>query len=893
MIGQRLGHYQVTGKLGVGGMGVVYRAHDTRLGRYVALKMLPETFLHDSGRRARFEREAHVLASLNHPNIASIYGLEESGNGRALVMELVEGATLAERIGSGPVPLEEALVIARQIAEAIEFAHERGFVHRDLKPTNVKLTHDNTVKVLDFGLAKAFSEDRLSSDPENSPTITQAATRAGVVLGTAAYMAPEQAKGKPVDRRADIWAFGIVLMEMLTGRQTYSGETAAETLALVMTKDPALDQLPPETPPAIRRLLRRCLDRDPRRRLRDIGEARIAIEEVLSGTPPEPAVPSGPSASPSPSRPLVWMASTGILAVLLLASLAALVGHFRETPPKASVVRFQVPLPEKASLRSLDFPVVSPNGEYLAFAARIGPGSTTGGILRVQPLNSLSFQDLPGTEDAMMPFWSPDSRSIGFFTEGKLKKVDLTGGPPQTICDVAVGQSGAWSPDGTIVFATYVFPTSPPGHLRRVPAAGGEATPLSALDSSRQEIQHGRPFFLPDGRSFLYLAVSSQPEKSGIYAGSLDSKDTKRLMTSSSHAAYAPGLSGAGYLMFSRANTLMAQPFDSRKLELSGEPFPIAEQVAEAESVGSAFSVSGNGVLAYRSGGAGGNTELVWFDRSGKRLQSVGDPAVYSNPALSPDEKRLAVDRRDPRTAMRDIWTFDLVRKTASRLTFDSGDDSNAAWSPDGARIAFASNRKGHRDLYQKLASGTGEDELLLESAERKAVEDWSPDGRFLLYTQESVDVWVLPLFGERSPFPFLKTSFSESQPQFSPNGRWVVYSSNESGRSEIYVQAFPPTGDKWPISTAGGSDPQWRFDGKELFYLERQKMMAVPVNTGGPAFEAGIPAALFMTPIPVASRRNRYVVAANGQRFLVNTVPEQLQSVFTVVLNWEAGVKR
>lgn len=615
---------------------------------------------------------------------------------------------------------------------------------------------------------------------------------------------------------------------------------------------------------------------------------------MLSGAPAEPAVPGEPSPSPSPSRPLVWMASTGSLAVLLLASLAALVGHFRETPPKAAAVRFQVPLPEKASLRSWEFPVLSPNGEFLAFTSQESPGSTTGSILRIRPLNSLSFQDLPGTEDAYMPFWSPDSRAIAFFSGGKLKKVDVTGGPPQTICDVTIGQSGAWSPDGTIVFATATITGFAGLPLRRVPAAGGEATPLSALDPSRQELQHGRPFFLPDGRRFLYLAVSSQPEKSGIYAGSLDSKETKCLMTSSSHAAYAPGPSGVGYLMFSRANTLMAQPFDSRKLELSGEPFPIAEQVAETQFFGSAFSVSGNGVLAYRSGGAGGNTELVWFDRSGKRLQSVGEPAVYTNPALSPDEMRLVVDRLDPKTKSRDIWTFDLVRGTASRLTFDSADDHNAAWSPDGTRIAFASDRKGHRDLYQKLASGTGEDELLLESAERKAVEDWSPDGRFLLYDQgQPLDLWVLPLFGERTPFPFLKSPFTESQAQFSANGRWVVYGSNESGRNEIYVQAFPPTGGKWQVSTARGSDPQWRLDGKELFYLEGGKMMAVPVNTGGPAFEAGIPAALFTTAIPVASRRNRYVVAANGQRFLVNTVPEELQSVFTVVLNWEAGVKR
>jgi Tol biopolymer transport system component/predicted Ser/Thr protein kinase len=886
--GTRLGPYEIVALLGAGGMGEVYRARDTRLNRDVAVKVMPEIFAQDSERMARFEREAQVLASLNHPNIAQLYGLEE----RALVMELVEGPTLAERIAGGPLPIEEALPIAKQIAEALEAAHEKGIIHRDLKPANVKVRPDGSVKVLDFGLAKALADDAIAGDSAHSPTLSIAATRAGVILGTAAYMSPEQAKGKPVDRRADIWAFGIVLLETLTGRKMYSGETAAETLAFVMTKDPSLEALPGETPVAVRRLLRRCLDKDPKRRLQAIGEARIAIEETLSGAAPEPAPPPAPTAAPVPQtqRPVAWMAFAGAATLLALALAVVAAVHFRETPAKTPVVRFLVAPPEKTSRRPWDFPVVSPNGEYLALVA----GSDTVSSLWVRPLHSLTAQSLPGTEGASMPFWSPDSRFIGFWAQGRLKKVEISGGPPQTLCDAPFMTGGTWGPDGTILFAPF-----PSGPLRRVAAAGGEAKLVTTLDASRQETLHSRPAFLPDGRQFLYQVAATQPEHNGVYIGSLDSKDTRRLLSGTGNAVYAAAATGQGYLLFARGDPLMAQPFDPKKLGFSGEAFPIAERVSSAGTVGSAFSVSDTGVLAYQSSGGLNTTQLVWYDRNGKRSEPVGPPAEYSNPALAPDERKLAVGRTDPAAKTRDLWVFDLVRGTASRLTFDPADDLNPTWSPDGSRIAFTSERKGPRNLYQKLASGTGEEELLFESPERKSVEDWSPDGRFLLYNVGGApktrdDLWALPLTGDRKPVTLVRTPFNDSQGQLSPDGRWLAYRSAESGKYEVYVQAFPPSGGKWQISTAGGEEPRWRRDGKELFYVAEDKLMAVRVKAVGSNFEAGIPGMLLEAPLVKAGHRNRYLVASNGQRFLINATLEQTAaSPFTVVLNWLAAVKK
>jgi eukaryotic-like serine/threonine-protein kinase len=881
--GTRLGPYEIVAPLGAGGMGEVYRAKDIQLGRDVALKVLSPALAGDAQYMARFEREAQVLASLNHPNIAILHGLQEDSGVRALVMELVEGPTLAERIALGPIPLEEALPIARQIAEALETAHERGIIHRDLKPANVKLTHDGVVKVLDFGLAKALDDDTMPSGA-NSPTITMSATRAGVILGTAAYMSPEQAKGKRVDRRSDVWAFGVVLYEMLTGHPMYSGETAAETLAFVMTKDPALDALPASTPISVRHLLLRCLQRDPRLRLQAIGEARILLSED------SPAAPT-PSSVPSAWRTAAFVTALGF-ALLALAVLAFV--HFREIPPEALLSRFTIPSPEKAAFFPNN-PIISPDGRRLAFIAT----SEGRQLLWVRPLESVAAQPLPGTDGAILPFWSADSRFIAFSAGSKLRKIDVAGGPPQTLCDVqpfALG--GTWGRDGTIIFGTN-------SGLFSVSSAGGVPVRLTSVDSSRQERGHEWPQFLPDDRHFIYLAASNQPENAGIYLASRDSpKDRKQLVRTPYNAVYAPALQDArgpqpGHLLFMREGTLMAQAFDEKRWQPAGEAIPVAEQVGVYLDL-AFFSVSKTGVLAYR-GGAGQMTQLVWFDRSGRQLQTVGPAAENESLALSPDETRVAVTRQDGRN--RDIWLIDLARDSISRFTFDEAADQMPVWSPDGSRIAFASLRDGPASLYQKISSGAGKDELLLKSSGINAYpDDWSRDGRYLLYTtiqsKGGFDIFLLPMDGDRKAIPFVQSQFREWEGQFSPDAKFIAYCSDESGRPEIYVQSFPVSGAKWMISAGGGVQPRWRRDGKEIFYLSLdRKLMAVEVKTAGglevasakPLFQTRIGGSMFSV-----SGGSRYVASANGQRFLINSVPVEAASApVTLVLNWTASLKK
>jgi len=891
--GARLGPYQILSLLGAGGMGEVYRARDPRLGRDVALKVLLEVFARDPERMARFEREAQVLASLNHTNIAILYGLEESGGVRALVMEYVPGETLR-----GPLPVEEALGLARQMAEALEYAHDKGVIHRDLKPANVKITPDGAVKVLDFGLAKALDDYTASTGGgHNSPTLSLAATRAGVILGTAAYMPPEQAKGKPVDRRADIWAFGVVLYEMLTGRQMYAAETVPETLAFVMTKEPGFEALPPATPAAIRQLLGRCLEKDPKQRLRDIGEARITIEGVLRGAPPAPPAIAPPAVATPPPAPAVpaappsrWPWAIAVLTTAACLGVAFL--HFREPPPERPVVRFVVPAPEKGHFGNFA-PVISPDGRRVAFTASGGDGQLS---LWIRSIDSLEAQRLPGTEDAGSLFWSPDSRFIGFFAGAKLKKVEAAGGPPQTLCDTPVLPTGAWSRDGVIVFGS---PTR--SGLLRISAAGGPPAPLTTLDASRNELAHAQPQFLPDGRHFLYYARASQPEHSGIYLTALDSKDRKRLLGTTSGAAYAPPHQGdLGHLLFLRDGTLMAQSFDAGKLDLAGDPFPVAEQVGSYFSF-SLFSVSANGVLAYRTGGAQ-RSQLTWFDREGKPLGTAGAPGIYQDPALSPDGTQLAVSRTEANN--RDIWVIDLARGIPSRFTFHAAQESHPVWAPDGSRIIFASTRDGPHNLYQKVASGAGSEEALLQSGEPKRPFDWSRDGRFLVYTNQDpktgYDLWVLPMGGapsgpaDRKPAPYLNSEFNEIEAQFSPGpegaSRWMAYISNEAGQSQVYVQPFPASGGKYQISSSGGSHPRWRRDGKELFYIAPDgKLMSVEVKAA-PKFEATVPKALFQTRITAAVTlvQRHYDVAPDGRRFLINSALEETASApITVVMNW------
>jgi eukaryotic-like serine/threonine-protein kinase len=875
--GTRVGPYEVTALIGEGGMGKVWRAHHTALKRDDALKVLPDAFAADPERLARFQREAEVLASLNHPNIAHVFGLEDAFGIKALVMELVEGPTLADRIAQGPIPLDEALPIARQIAEALEAAHEQGIVHRDLKPANIKLRLDGAVKVLDFGLAKAM--DRPPGESSNismSPTITTPAmTHAGFIMGTAPYMSPEQAKGKPADRRADIWAFGVVLCEMFTGQQLFTGETAAETLAGVMKDEPKLDTLPA----TVRPIVERCLRRDLRKRWQAIGDVRIALEEGAAATvTASPLLP-----------PRFWTTATFAWIVASLAVAGAVVlafVHFRETPRANNTVRFQVAPPETSVITSF---AVSPDGRYLAFISGQG-----GRQLWVRPVDSLDARALPGTDGASPAasqiFWSPDSRFIGFVAQGKLKKVSVNGGPPQSLADADSRTRATWGREGVILFSA--GPLSP---IQRVPEAGGVSV---AMTKPAPGENHFTPQFLPDGRRFLYYVSGGKPESNGVYVSSLeDSAQPMRLLPDASTARYAPPPTsgGSGHLLFVREATLMAQPFDPETLQLTGEVFPVAEPVIE-------FAVSESGELAYMSGATAARQELVWVDRSGKQIETAGPPGDYGNFRLSPDEKSIVFNRIEFQAGNADIWVLDMTRSVPSRISFDPGVDNLPIWSHDGLRILWPSNRSGRFDLYIKAATGAGQDELFIKmGTPRGWGTDWSRDGRFVLYQRPSekgdADLWIAPQYPERSggeqkPVPYLQSPFNEENAVFSPDGRWIAYVSDESGRQEVYVQAFPLTNEKDRISSGGGTDPAWRGDGNELFYLAADRnLMAVPVRASATAFEPGAAKVLF--PIPGNTIRRAYEPSGDGGRFLIaRPMDEAIAVPITVVLNWYAGIK-
>jgi serine/threonine protein kinase/Tol biopolymer transport system component len=864
MNGTTLGHYRVGEQLGRGGMGEVFLADDLSLDRKVALKFLPDAFAGDPERMARFEREAKVLASLNHPNIAAIHGLEQVEGKRFIVMELVEGESLAQRLSKGPLPVEEALGVCRQIAEGLEAAHEKGVIHRDLKPANVMISGGDKIKILDFGLAKALSAETQSVDASQSPTITEAMTQPGIVLGTAAYMSPEQAKGKTVEKRADIWAFGCILYECLTGKRAFEGETVTETLAAVLTRDPEWQKVPVK----VRRLLQRCLERDPKKRLRDIGDAYALLE-------------SAPESAPVKRPWLAWVvAIVGILAALVLG-----VVYLDQTPVEAPETRLEVVTPQTSDPLSLS---ISPDGRLLVFVASAEGQSR----LWLRPLDQIKAQPLAGTERATDPFWSPNSRSIGFFADAKLKRIDVASGPPQVLASAPNDGGGTWNRDGVIVFAP-----SFPSPLYRVPASGGDAVAITQLDPPRQTMACN-PQFMPDGRHLLYFALGADQ---GIYLTSLDSAETKRLIGVELAGAYAP----PGYLLFMRQGTLFAQRFDAASRQLNGDSVQVANPVAFASNaLRGGFSISETGMLAYRTASGTDRHRLAWFDRSGKEVGTLGLPDENNllNPELSPDGRRVAVERTIQGNT--DVYLIDAARSVSSRFTFDAAGEHCPVWSPDGSRIIFTSNRKGSDNLYQKASSGAGSDELLLESSENKVTNAWSPDGRFLLYIQldpkTGADLWVLPLFGERKPFPFVNTSFDEGNGQFSPDGRWVAYQSNESGRTEVYVKPFPGPGGQWQVSAAGGISARWRHDGKELFYIAPDgKLMAVPVQGTGQTLKAGAPVALFQTRIVgggtlVGGQRQEYAVAPDGQRFLMNTIAdESTPSPIIIVTNWAVGLKK
>jgi Tol biopolymer transport system component/predicted Ser/Thr protein kinase len=861
---EAIAHYQILGKLGEGGMGAVYRARDTKLGRDVAIKVLPNSFAEDAGRIARFRLEAKVLAALNHPNIAQIYGIEE----RALVMELIQGEMIQR-----PLPLETALKYARQIAEALEATHEKGIVHRDLKPANILVTPDGVVKLLDFGLA-AITQASTPGEALVSPTITIEATRRGVIIGTAAYMSPEQAAGRPVDKRADIWSFGVVVWEMLTGRRMFQGETVAQTLADVINAPIEFDRLPRGTPRGIQSLLQRCLERDVKNRLRDIGEARIAIEGALAGEaePVERFAGAGGRMWPG------WCAAAVMTAVL--APFAFL--HLREKPPAAATpLRFPILAPENATLGSLLN--VSPDGQKVAFMANFR--------LWVHFFESGETRDL--TEINGTPFWSPDSRFIGYPFARKVRKIAATGGPSQAVTDYqGLWGAGAWNKDDVIVFSNRVG-------LYRVPAGGGVAVQITAVDPAR-EVLHYAPSFLPDGKHFVYTRRLRDPKQSAVCLGSVDETPDKQTCQPLTHAywgaRYAPSADrDSGYLLFVRNETLMAQPFDNRRLALTGQPAPLAEQIGD----GRAFSVSNNGVLVYRRNEL--SMQLTWFDREGRNLGTAGDPDSYRAVSLSPDQTHAALLKGGVDQAS-SIWLMDLGRGTSNILSFGPESDTSPVWSRDGSHIVFSSNREGTFNVYGWAVNGAKSAEALLQSNEHKFATSWSTDGRFLLYTvfdaKTKNDIWVLPMQGEKKPVAFLVTEFNEASARFSPDGNWVAYASDESGRSEVYVRRFTlntliKTGDsggKWLISGTSGDLPAWRSDGRELFYQRLDgTLMAVEIDTS-PAFRAGVP-----RPLALRTEMDRGLLWApsdDGKRFLM-LLDKSKQEPYTVVLNWQVGLKK
>jgi serine/threonine protein kinase/Tol biopolymer transport system component len=916
--GIRLGVYDITAQIGEGGMGQVFRATDTKLKRQVAIKILPPAVAADAERLARFQREAEVLASLNHPNIAAIYGLEESGGMTALVMELVEGEDLAQRITRGAMPLDEALPIAKQIAEALEAAHEQGIIHRDLKPANIKVRADGTVKVLDFGLAKALEAGRAGQaggagreSPSMSPTITTPAmTQAGMILGTAAYMSPEQARGKTVDRRADIWAFGAVLFEMLTARRAFAGEDITDTIVSVISKEPDWPALPAPTPVGLRRLLSRCLKKDPKARLRDIGEARVQIEELLSGAPEEMATTASVSAASSGTAPrsalaraLPWTVS-GIFAVALVAALLAS-APWRPAPvPPETRVEITTPATDQPTSFAL-----SPDGRQLVFVATSDGASR----LWLRSLATTTAQPLAGTEGATHPFWAPDGRAVGYFAGNALKRLDLGGGAPQTLAPVTSGQGGTWSADGIILFTPGL--ATP---VMRVPATGGTGVAVTTLGP--QQTGHHFPHLLPDGRRFLFF-VNGGPATAGIYLGALDGGAPTRLTPADGSGVYLPsGLGRAeasgegGWLLWVRGRTLVAQRLDVAKAVLTGEPVTLADGVTRDALSGSAVSVAATGLIAYRTGGDS-QRQLTWFDRSGTVRGTVGDPdGSLFQPRVSPDGRRVAVQRSVGGNT--DLWLLDGGR--TSRFTFDAATDVRPVWSPDGTRVAFGSNPMGRFDLYQKLTSGAGVEERFVASNQQKTPSSWSADGRFLLYQstdpQTSLDIWVVPMVGDHTPSVFLKTPFVERYGEFSPDGRWVAYESNESGRDEVYVRPFVPpspqpsadkpgsagpaaAGGQWQVSTAGGITPAWRPDGKELYYVNPAGvMMAAPITITGTTLAPGAPVVLFPTRIVgggVDSGTGRqYDVAPDG-RFLIDTVMDSAAAPITLIQNWTPDAKK
>ena len=877
--GTKLGPYEVAGPLGAGGMGEVYRARDTRLERTVAIKILPKEMSADAVHRQRFEREAKTISSLNHPHICVLHDIGSQDGVDYLVMECVEGETLAKRLEKGPLPLEQILKYGAQIADALDKAHRAGIVHRDLKPGNIMLTAGGA-KLLDFGLAKP------AAPLASGLTLTAAAapstpvTQAGMIVGTFQYMSPEQVEGKELDGRSDIFSLGAVLYETLTGQHAFPGKSQLSVASAILEKEPAaLTTIKPMTPPALEHAIKKCLAKNPDERWQSASDLASELKWVAESGG-HPVGVAAAAVSGKTRERLAW-----VLACTL--GIALIVSAVWWRNPR-------LPVPTLYFSASLPFPAndvaIAPNGHTLALVAY--KDSARKNVLWIYELGSQSARNLSDTEGATYPFWSPDGQSLAFFADGKLRKLEIATGQVQTLCDAPSGRGGTWNKDGVIVFTP---DGSLGGGLFRVPAAGGTPMQISAPDKSLGEQSHRWPMFLPDGTHYLYLAANFAGRKSAIYVGSLGSAEKHLVVEATANAAYA----APGYLLFCRDNDLLAQRFHPQSFSLTGQPATILTEIRYQPQVKRAvFAANAEGFLVSQIGNGVALSQPVWFDRKGNELGVVGKPYVYGNVSIAPNGTSVALSQTDTASPNQnsEVWTYELIRQSAKRLTFDASNNAVPIWSPDGSRLIFASSRAVNFDLYMKNSDGAQEEKPVLQDDNNKLPSDWSRDGRFVLYTR-GTDLWSMILPAQKTSL-FLKAPSALKNAQFSPDGKWVAYASNETGKWQIYVTSFPEARGKWQVSTAGGEQPRWRGDGKELFYLSSDyKMMAAPV-TSGTNFDSGAPIALFQTsPRPPVSLNDIFVydVSRDGQRFLINTPVKQPETTapMTVVLNWSAKLDK
>lgn len=878
--GRRLGPYEIVGPLGAGGMGEVYRAKDTRLQRTVAIKVLPLHLSDNPDLKQRFEREARAISGLSHPHICALYDVGHQDGVDYLVMEYLEGETLAQRLSKGPLPAEQALRSGIEIAGALNTAHREKIVHRDLKPGNIMMTRSGA-KLLDFGLAKLGGQPVGQAGDGVSALQTEAKdlTTEGTILGTIQYMSPEQLEGSEVDARSDIFSLGSVLYEMATGKKAFTAKSQASLISAILKDDPApVSQMQPLAPAALDHVIKKCLAKDPEERWQNAYDVASELKWIAEGSAQSVSIPAGKTRN---GRERFWMA---ISAALLLTAISFAFLYLRrsQAAPDAPLVRFTIPPPKDSTFQGTI--ALSPDGKKLAFVA----ADASGRSLWIRALDSTESRRMPDTDDASFPFWSPDSRLIAYFAHGKLRKMDSSGGTSQFIVDAPDARGGSWGSKGTIVFS----PNSTSGIFRVSPEGGTveRQTTNSGL-SSRW------PVFLPDGLHFMYVSRGGELD-TGVFAASLDSKQSSKLLPIISRVAYAP----PGYLIYIDQGSLMCRRFDTNRMAFQGDAVPLAPQpwVDFLIFGSSGFSVSSNGVLAYREGGNQFG-QFTWYDRAGTKLGTVGPPLRATEPYLSPDESHVLFYQWENVVGLSDEWLLDLSSGRLSRFTFDPSDDNTSAWSRDGSRIVWSSIRSGWYELYQKSANGAGTDEPLLVDHTTKFPDNFSPDGRYLLYdlySSSGADLWVLPMTGDKKPFPYLQTAANEAHGCFSPDGRWIAYTSDESGKTEIYVQGFPATsGGKWQVSTAGGDQPQWRKDGKELFYVAPdQTLVSVEVRSSQSGFSSGTPKTLFHATIHsgITTTRNDYLVTADGQRFLINTPLEDTARLpITVVLNWTNLLKQ